>query len=477
MRQGFHASLHGILILTCVAVQAGGDDSNPWADSSSSADADGGLFDEPTYGFRAGKQYDDDFKERHNPQGFMALAKAMLRRKRDTLPREHMMLHDLNMEHSDMEALDAERVPGIAFCFTACGKQNTLRFMGAFQTLAAQLALDRANLKIPSPGGKPLYPGAPEGTVWPARAYVIIDTEGEKVLKMPKPQKFLKTAKDVVTLEEMRLTWILESPVARSALEESKLCALSKLYVPRLLAERESYLLFLDNDALVTGTVMPMMQAIVSQEAGKGKPPIFMSEEVVYQNCPRCGWYHYKPNDVYGSEPVMSGDNGFNSGLLGVNIDAWRSADMDAKVEAAFVEVWQGRLRIPFGEQDIVNMVARRHKGLIHPLPCEFNVRVNSQCHDRCTPRTPKVLFGSRQWFEKKWSEAYAKIVNAAKKLWKQVDDSGALPDTLPVSVWEMATNDFYLNDQDWKMDVCSDYGNDQKINDSFQKLPNRKDL
>lgn len=250
--------------------------------------------------------------------------------------------------------------------FSACGKTYCQLFMDMFQTVTAQHILDDAGDLV---------------------VHVLADQTCRDILgngdifaraKQHGVSTFVHPSEDIEHLPGGNLHLFAK-------------CASNRLFVPQLLGqELTEFYLYMDLDALVLGSLLPIMAAM---STAPRKHALFLAEEVRHMNCNKCGWYHSgkKNRDKYKGHV-----NGFNSGVMGVNLVAWRAAGLDAQILGAIQDSKKRGVHYPLGDQDILNLIAQRNPELMWVLPCQFNMRGGTQCHDHCTTRQPHVIHMAR---------------------------------------------------------------------------------
>lgn len=191
-------------------------------------------------------------------------------------------------------------------------------------------------------------------------------------------------------------------------------CAAARLWVPTLL---NSYtrILHVDGDALITNSVEPLIEMMKNNS----DTAIFLAEEYYSVNCGNpCGWYDGLP----ARQKVKAGEVGLNSGVLGINNEAWHAQGMPDKVLQILQEAETGEVVLQLADQDVLNLLSKRNG--YYELPCEFNMRPDSFCRDGAAHRKPVVLHGSRRVFENNgwWSSAAHRLVAQADEILKQSD-------------------------------------------------------
>lgn len=173
-------------------------------------------------------------------------------------------------------------------------------------------------------------------------------------------------------------------------------CASARLWVPEVLTNYK-HLFYIDSDTIVTNSIEPALRQMEEQS----EVAIFMTEEVVSANCAApatasgCGYYGKDGN----KSAVKAGENGYNSGALGINVDVWNKRRTVDHILWILQEAKEGKFQLSLGDQDILNLLAKKNILRLQDFPCEFNVRSDSQCKDGSGYRTPAILHGNRGIF------------------------------------------------------------------------------
>jgi lipopolysaccharide biosynthesis glycosyltransferase len=260
----------------------------------------------------------------------------------------------------------------VPLVFSACGEKYCHLFIDMLQTVTAQHILDDA-------GDLVVHVLADDA------CRPILDKDGRLArVKQRGVSLFIHPSEDIAHLPGGNVKLFAK-------------CASNRLLVPQLLGQ---YLtdgfLYMDTDALVLGSLLPIMRAMQSarnqsqqDKTKQSKYALFLAEEIRHVNCYKCGWYNSGEKD---RDKYKGHVNGFNSGVMGVNLRAWRAAGLDAQILEAIRDAVNGRAHYPLGDQDILNLIVQRHPEFMWVLPCQFNMRGCTQCHDHCTKRQPHVI-------------------------------------------------------------------------------------
>jgi hypothetical protein len=290
--------------------------------------------------------------------------------------------------------------------YAACGTEYCGEFLDALVTLAGQQRLENP----------------------PARSfdvYAIVDSECGLMLNASSILGSVRTILNFTILPIEQITQI----VGNADLDMFGRCSSLRLYMPEIFAATYNAMLYLDSDTLVAGSLAPLF----SQMESNSQSSLFMAEAVVNTNCNvsglSCGLYV----DCENLAELKAGPTGYNSGLLGINIDAWTRRGISQRVLGVMEEREahkEGWLR--FGDQDVLNLLARRDPSLLTPVPCEYNLRTDSLCKDRA----PVIVHGSRHEFGNHWKTARTKLVDAASRILTQGNRAS---DGLPTTLWTFA--------------------------------------
>lgn len=205
-------------------------------------------------------------------------------------------------------------------------------------------------------------------------------------------------------------------------------CSAVRLYLPRLLKQSVDRVLYIDADAMVTRS----LKEITSTMKEHPQQALFMAEEVSSGCCQQCGWY--------GAQKYMVMDaskpNGFNAGILGININTWMAKDLDLAVSSIVDQVHNGSQQVPLGDQDVLNLMIKVDTSLLFQMPQEFNLR-KASCERTYDDRKPLLLHGNEKQFQEAGSlfqDIGGKLLNAADRILEQ----GVQPND-PSDLWDKA--------------------------------------
>merc|ERR1712048_131302 len=88
-------------------------------------------------------------------------------------------------------------------------------------------------------------------------------------------------------------------------------------------------------------------------------------------------------------------------------------------------------------DQDILNLLAREDLSNLEVMPCEFNLRSDSQCNSS-NNTMPQFLHGNRGLFEKSWLNAELKLLAGAERVLRNSGNATLLA-TGPAHLWQWA--------------------------------------
>lgn len=344
----------------------------------------------------------------------------------------HAALHVLwpCLVASSAAAVANAAASAVAVAFTACGAKHCHFFIDAFKTFVGQALLDHRHAPLEHK----------------LRVYLVVD---------PSCDDILRNNGLLVPQEMIDLSIIALSAVPRIG-NTSKACPLVKLVLPDIVPER--WLLHFDSDVLFAQSVRPLQQfAMDAFETSAWPPTLLMAENTRQASCLRCGWYWQSRalRDQWGVE-VHAGVNGFNSGVLAVDVLQWRQR----KVLDTLLDIRGERgVKFPLDDQDMLNLLARRNPSLLWAMPCQFNWRREAQCHDRCAPRAPVVLHESRAG---RLPELHDLLLWAAAAVLE-----GEIPRARdPTTLWDISEANasqlpMFISTSGWPVPGCVDEAND----------------
>ncbi|KAJ0173605.1 hypothetical protein K1T71_010754 [Dendrolimus kikuchii] len=178
-------------------------------------------------------------------------------------------------------------------------------------------------------------------------------------------------------------------------------CAAQRLFIPTLITHIEA-MIYVDTDTLFLGPVE------VLWEYFKMFNDTQMSAMALEDDNPNVSWYpRFAKHPFYGKY-------GLNSGVMLMNLTRMRSFGWVDYVTPIMLK-W--KLYIPWGDQDIINIIFHYHGNAVYVLSCRFNYR-SDQCMygDSCADATSRGVFlihGSRKAFHNDKQPAFQAIYRA----------------------------------------------------------------
>lgn len=273
----------------------------------------------------------------------------------------------------------------LPLAWTACGANVCKEFIRSARSAVAQLILDEAN-----------------GHDMLARdVYAVVDDACLATMRESKEMLHLT--------DRVNLTLIgIESlkGVTSTNTDAYAKCAAVRLHMPKLIPA--SRFLYMDADVRVTESFLSVADTM-ERNADKA---IFWTHEVNPDGCGNeCGYYNNRP----WARGLKHGPNGHNDGILGVNADVWIQKKLDQRVEQVMNESAACRLFFPFGDQDMLNIIARQDPNISFTMPCEFNYRYDNQCVEV----RPQFLHGNHHYFEDggSWAESASQLNRGATSI------------------------------------------------------------
>ncbi|XP_013103261.1 glucoside xylosyltransferase 1 isoform X2 [Stomoxys calcitrans] len=165
-----------------------------------------------------------------------------------------------------------------------------------------------------------------------------------------------------------------------------KPCAAQRLFLPSLLQSFES-LLYVDTDIIFLSPVSEVWNFLAKFNESQ-----FAALTPEHED-PNIGWYNrFARHPYYGSL-------GVNSGVMLMNLTRMRQFKWEEHVLPIHREY---KLRITWGDQDIINILFYYHPEKLYILPCEFNYRPDHCMYmNVCNTSTNgiKIIHGNRGYF------------------------------------------------------------------------------
>ncbi|XP_045776174.1 glucoside xylosyltransferase 1 [Maniola jurtina] len=178
-------------------------------------------------------------------------------------------------------------------------------------------------------------------------------------------------------------------------------CAAQRLFIPKLISHIDA-MIYVDTDTLFLGPVEELWQAFTKMNRSQ------MSAMTLEDDNPNVSWYpRFAKHPFYGKY-------GLNSGVMLMNLTRMRDFGWVDYVTPIMLK-W--KLYIPWGDQDIINVIFHYHPGAVYVLSCRYNYR-SDQCMygDACADATRRgvlALHGSRGAFHSHKQPAFQAIYNA----------------------------------------------------------------
>lgn len=178
-------------------------------------------------------------------------------------------------------------------------------------------------------------------------------------------------------------------------------CAAQRLFIPKLIPHIDA-MIYVDTDTLFLGPVEELWNYFSLFNISQ------ISAMTLEDDNPNVSWYpRFAKHPFYGKY-------GLNSGVMLMNLTRMRTFGWVDYVTPIMLK-W--KLYIPWGDQDIINIIFHYHEPAVFVLPCRYNYR-SDQCMygDACTEATSHGIFllhGSRQAFHNDKQPAFQAIYRA----------------------------------------------------------------
>ncbi|XP_032597723.1 glucoside xylosyltransferase 2 isoform X2 [Drosophila grimshawi] len=179
-----------------------------------------------------------------------------------------------------------------------------------------------------------------------------------------------------------------------------KPCAAQRLFLPSLLTDVDS-LLYVDTDILFLSPISDIWQFF-----GKFNESQIAALTPEHEN-ENIGWYNrFARHPFYGRL-------GVNSGVMLMNLTRMRKFNWEPHVFPIYKEF---KLRITWGDQDIINILFYYHPDKLHIMPCEYNYRPD-HCMYMSICNTShsgiKLIHGNRGYFHSNKQPLFKAIYDA----------------------------------------------------------------
>ncbi|XP_053614084.1 glucoside xylosyltransferase 2-like [Plodia interpunctella] len=167
-------------------------------------------------------------------------------------------------------------------------------------------------------------------------------------------------------------------------------CSAQRLFLPDLLPEIDA-MIYVDTDTLFLGPIEDLWSYFSKFNSYQ------LTAMVLEVENPNASWYpRFAKHPFYGK-------TGLNSGVMLMNLTRMREFEWVSYLTPIMMK-W--KLNIPWGDQDIINIIFHYHSRAVYELPCRYNYRTD-QCTygDACAGAVAegvRLLHGSRQAFHGK---------------------------------------------------------------------------
>ncbi|KAL0819616.1 hypothetical protein ABMA28_007698 [Loxostege sticticalis] len=178
-------------------------------------------------------------------------------------------------------------------------------------------------------------------------------------------------------------------------------CAAQRLFIPKLLTHIDA-MIYVDTDTLFLGPVDELWNFFSHFNSSQ------ISAMTLEDDNPNISWYpRFAKHPFYGKY-------GLNSGVMLMNLTRMRTFGW---VDYATPIMLKWKLYIPWGDQDIINIIFHYHENAVFVLSCRYNYRAD-QCMygDACADATARGVFllhGSRGVFHNQKQPAFQAIYKA----------------------------------------------------------------
>ncbi|CAH0594271.1 unnamed protein product [Chrysodeixis includens] len=192
-------------------------------------------------------------------------------------------------------------------------------------------------------------------------------------------------------------------------------CAAQRLFIPKLIPHIDA-MIYVDTDTLFLGPVEELWQFFRKFNS------IQISAMTLEDDNPNISWYpRFAKHPFYGKY-------GLNSGVMLMNLTRMRSFGWVDYVTPIMLK-W--KLYIPWGDQDIINIIFHYHESAVHVLSCRYNYR-SDQCMygDACADASARGIFllhGSRKAFHNNKQPAFQAVYQAIDEYVVGTDPSQSL--------------------------------------------------
>ncbi|KAJ2953346.1 hypothetical protein O0L34_g936 [Tuta absoluta] len=232
--------------------------------------------------------------------------------------------------------------------------------------------------------------------------HFVIFTEDELI---PNFQDILSEWRDVINVQlsfELHLINFPE-PHGKEWLHLFKKCSSQRLFIPELITHLDA-LIYVDTDTLFLGPADELWGYFSKFNSSQ------LSAMALEHENPNLSWYpRFAKHPFYGT--------GLNSGVMLMNLTRLRQFGWADYITPIMLK-W--KLHIPWGDQDILNIIFAHHESRVLELPCRYNYRMD-QCMygDTCAGAASNGVFllhGSRQSFHNNKQPAFQAVYRAVNE-------------------------------------------------------------
>ncbi|CAK1550519.1 unnamed protein product [Leptosia nina] len=181
-------------------------------------------------------------------------------------------------------------------------------------------------------------------------------------------------------------------------------CAAQRLFIPKLIPHIDA-MIYVDTDSLFLGPPQHLWDQFSRFNATQ------ISAMSLEDDNPNVSWYpRFAKHPFYGKY-------GLNSGVMLMNLTRMRDFGWVDYVTPIMLKY---KLYIPWGDQDIINIIFHYHEKAVYVLSCRYNYRTD-QCMygDACSDATKDgifILHGSRRAFHNHKQPAFEAVYRAVEE-------------------------------------------------------------
>lgn len=235
---------------------------------------------------------------------------------------------------------------------------------------------------------------------WQPLRFIIFADEALRLNFEEKLTEWKSVANNSLEFEVHPITY----PLKGNAEEWRKLfkpCASQRLFLPAILTQVDS-LLYVDTDTLFLSPLKHIWSHFGAMNSSQMAALAFEHED------PNTGWYNR-----FAHHPFY-GPYGVNSGVMLMNLTRMRLFHWDDYVVPIYKEF---KLKITWGDQDIINIIFHYHPHKLYIYSCRFNYRPDHCMYMSVCKSAEKegvaVLHGSRGTFHSEKQPAFRAVYRA----------------------------------------------------------------